>query len=356
MNPPSAGIPGRVLSVAVIGCGAIGSYLAGKLAASGAVVSVVARGPHRDAMAQRGLRLEGTDGSVDRVHVHVVPSIDAVASHDIAVIGFKSYQLPPLARELAALARRCALTVTIQNGVPWWFLQGMGGTYDGRVIRSVDPAGELAAAFAGASLAPGFAFKSAELTEPGVLRHRVAANDRFAFGVLEAEHRPALERWVAALVAAGVPGQVDPAPRQTAWLKLMGNLPVNPLSALTRACVGDIATFPATRDLMVAMIGEGMRVAGRLGVRLEVDPHERIERSANLGSAKASMLQDLERGRPMEIEAIVGAVVELAEMTGADIPVVRAVHACLQLLGRTSAGPSGAANPAGAPQDRSGRA
>ena len=338
MNPsaapsPAAGVaPARVL---VIGAGAIGGLLAARLALAGHEVSVVARGAHAAAMQRRDHILLEAHGEVRQAPVTAFDALAAAPPAEFVFITLKGYQLPPLAAALGALARAARVCVPIQNGIGWWYFQKQAGPHAGRVVRAVDPEGALAAAFAGVTLAPGFASMAAEVVAPGHVVTPASAADAVLLGPLDpgdAGNVAAAQAAAAVIASSGLGAQAVEV-RQAGWAKLLGNIWTNPVGALTGSTISHLASHPAGLDLARALMREAEAVANALGMIPGLDYEARFERSRTLRQGiKSSMLQDIERGRPTERLAIVSALVELAGVAGLDAPRARTLDACLQLL------------------------
>lgn len=325
------------MRLCVYGAGAIGGFLAGRLSLAGHDVTAVARGAHLEAIRRDGLTLATIGGRVEKARgVRGIGPEEAGADggpdFDLLVVTLKAHQIPPLAREIARLSARSAVTVPLQNGIPWWYFHRHGGAHEGLAVEAVDPGGVIASAIGTAGLIPAVASKAAEVEEPGVVRHKVTPGDRFPMGELDGAMSGRLADTVGLFADAGIPAEAVPDIRAEVWAKLLGNLTLNPLGALTGATVDRIVGHPRSRELCLRMMREALAVAAAFGVAPASDPEARIRRSEALGAAKPSMLQDRERGRPMEVEAIVGAVVELAGIAGIPVPSTEAVYACASLL------------------------
>jgi 2-dehydropantoate 2-reductase len=320
------------MRVCVYGAGAIGGFLAGRLSLAGHDVVAVARGAHLEAIRRDGLTLVGSDGRVEKAAGVRGATPDEVGPVDLLVVTLKAHQIPPLAREIARLSARAAVTVPLQNGIPWWYFHRHGGAHEGLAVEAVDPGGAVAAAIGTAGVVPAIAAKSAEVEAPGIVRHVVTHGDRFPMGELDGAMSGRLAETAGLFKAAGIPADAVPDIRTEVWAKLLGNLPLNPLGALTGATIAGTVGHPHARELCLAMMREALLVAAAFGAVPAIDPEARIRRSESIGEVKASMLQDLERGRPMEVGAIIGAVVDLAGIAGIPVPSTRAVHACASLL------------------------
>ncbi|MGE0800771.1 MAG: ketopantoate reductase family protein [Lautropia sp.] len=320
----------------IVGAGAIGGFLAGRLAQAGSDVHVVTRGPHREALARAGLHLIGSDGSEARVPLATHADIDAAAAaagtpFDVVLVCLKAHQLLPVAPALGRVARHAQLLVPVHNGVGWWYFQKSAGRFAGEPIRAVDPDGRLIAELPVDRTVPMFAFKSAQVTEPGVVRYLAAPSDRFPLGELDGHRTERVAALIAAFTAAGL-ASAETDVRATMWSKLLGNIYANPISALTGVAIGRLAAFPPTRALSVELMRECSAVAQALGVVVPMSIDERLARAAEVPLARPSMLQDREAGRPMEVEPILGALAELGAKTGIPTPHVAALLACLRLI------------------------
>ncbi len=338
-SPPTLQLqPKRVL---VVGAGAIGGLLAARLALAGHDVSVVARGAHCAAMRERGHLLLETRAGTQRAHVTAWETLAAAPAAEVVFVTLKAYQLPALAEDLAAKAHAAKLFVPIQNGIPWWYFQRAGGVNEGRSVHAVDPEGKLArrrtgvahlALTSGAPVVPGFATVAAEVIAPGHVLHPAFDEDAIPVGPLAAEDRHLAEAAAAVVSSTGFHAPLVDV-RQFAWVKLLGNIWTNPLGALGRATVAHVATVPASRKLALALMKEAESVARALGVEPGLDFEKRLERARRLRQGvKSSMLQDIERGRATERQAIVTAVVELAALAGIEVPRIATLDVCMELL------------------------
>jgi len=318
----------------VVGAGSIGGYVGVKLAAAGEDVTLIARGANLEAIRVRGMRLTMADGTD-----YIAPGIKATASlaeagpQDVVILAMKAHQLASVARDLHHLLHAGTVVVPMQNGIPWWYFQRHGGPFEGRRIESVDPGGTIAAAIDPARIIGCVVYPACELAAPGVVRH--IEGDRFPLGELDGTESARVVRLAEAFVRAGLKAPVLGAVRAEIWLKLWGNLTFNPISALTHSTLVDICQFPPTRELAAAMMREAEQVANKLGVTFRVTLDKRIAGAEKVGKHKTSMLQDVEAGRDPEIDALVGAVIELGVLTGVPTPHVDAVYALVKLLGRT---------------------
>lgn len=317
----------------IVGAGALGGYLAARLALAGHPVSVVARGPHLDAMRAAGGLVLVEPGAAERfAPLRAVASVDDAPAADVVMVALKAHQVADAAPAIARAAAGASLLVPMQNGVPWWyFLRGDAGRFAGRHVASVDPTGAIASALPIDRLAPLFCFKSTEVVGPGRVRHLPSASEQHLCGALEEHDASRLAPFVAELVDAGLPARAAPA-RQTVWLKLLGNIFANPLCALTQVPLGLAVGTPDGRTLAAALMGECVAVAAAHGVAIPMSADERLARAAAVRDARPSMLQDRDAGRRMELDAILGGLVELGGLVDVDTPTTRTLLACLRVV------------------------
>ena len=306
------------MRIGIFGAGAIGGFMGARLSLAGADVTFVARGPHLAAMQANGVTLHSADGT----HVarpRCVGSAEAAGSQDFTIVTLKAHALPAAAPDIARMVGRDGTLVTGINGVPYWYFHGVAGPFRDRRIESVDPGGRVWDMLPPACVLGMVIYPAAEVTEPGVVTHTYG--DRFLLGEPDGARSPRAEALSAALVAAGLKAPVRPRIRDDIWLKLWGNMAFNPLSALTHSTLDRLAFVPDLRAVVRAVMQEGHAVAKALGVTLAIDVDRRLDGAGEVGAHRTSMLQDLERGRPMEIEALLGAVVELGALTETPMPV-----------------------------------
>jgi 2-dehydropantoate 2-reductase len=322
------------MRICIFGAGAIGGLIAARLAARGeAEVTVIARGPHLAAMQADGLRLRsGGDEIVTRPRC--VASAEEAGPQDYVLVTLKAHALPAAAAQMQPLLGPETAIVSAVNGVPWWYFHGMGGPHEGRVVESVDPGGVVSRLLPPARAIGCIVYPAAEVIAPGVVAHTYG--DRFSLGEPDGSRSPRAQRLAEALIAAGFKAPVRPRIRDELWVKLWGNLAFNPISALTTATLDVLIADPGQRGVARAMMLEAQRVAEALGIRFAIDVDRRIAGAAEVGAHKTSMLQDLERGRPMEIEALLGAVVELADLVGEAAPTCRTVLALVRARARAA--------------------
>ncbi|MEO5845437.1 MAG: 2-dehydropantoate 2-reductase [Caldimonas sp.] len=319
---------------AVVGAGAIGGYLGAKLSLAGEDVTVLARNQTLAAIGARGLRLVLEDGS--ELHAKAVRAVgDATDAgpQDAVLLAVKAHQVRDVLPGITRLLGPATLLVTMTNGIPWWYFQRLPGPWQGRTLDSVDPGGLLAAAIDPAAVIGSVVYPAAEVVEPGIVR--VVEGNRFSLGELDGSRSERIETLAHAFMNAGFKAPVTKDIRAEIWLKLWGNLSFNPVSALTHATLAGICRDPDGRALVETMMAEAQRVAEKLGVVFKLSIEKRIAGAAAVGEHKTSMLQDVEHGRPLELAALVGSVVELARITATPVPAIEAVHRAASLLART---------------------
>ncbi|MEP6619284.1 MAG: 2-dehydropantoate 2-reductase [bacterium] len=322
------------MRIAIVGAGAIGGYLGGWLAAAGDEVTFIARGANLEAIRARGMRVIGEDGKeVLAAGAMACERMSEAGPHDLVLLTVKAHQVAAVAGELHHLCNAETPIVTMQNGIPWWYFHKHGGLHDGSPVRSADPDGTIGRLIDPSRIVGSVVYPAATLVAPGVVH--VVEGRRFALGELDGSSSERVRAVSERFVHAGFKAPILDDIRSEIWLKLWGNLSFNPISALTHATLVDLLQFPETRELSVQMMREAEVVAGKLGITFRVGIDKRIAGAEKVGAHKTSMLQDVEAGRPMEIEALVGAVVELGRLTGTPTPHIDAVYACVRLLAKT---------------------
>jgi 2-dehydropantoate 2-reductase len=320
------------MRVCVVGAGAIGGLVAVKLSEIGEDVTVVARGAHLAAVRERGLKLL-MDG-VERVaRLRATDRVAEVGPQDLVILALKAHQVAPVAPEVGGLLGPETVLVTAQNGIPWWYFFGHGGPYQGTRLESVDPGGAIAGHLDVARVIGSIIYPASEIVAPGVVRH--IEGNRISLGELDGSESERLRRLVELFRRAGFKARAASDIRSEIWLKLWGNLTFNPVSALTHATLADLCRFPPARALAASMMREAQQIGEKLGVSFAVSIEKRIAGAEAVGAHKTSMLQDVENGRPLEIEALLGSVIELGALTGTPTPHLQAVYACASLLART---------------------
>ena len=324
------------MKYAIVGAGAIGGYLGAKLALAGEEVTFIARNKNLAAINAQGFKLLLPEG--EALHARNVRAVQDPADagpQDVVLLTTKAHQLRDLLPGLRGLFGPETMVVTMINGVPWWYVQRLGGAFDGRTLASVDPDGALAAGIEVERLIGSIVYPAAELVKPGVVR--LIEGNRFSLGELDGTRTPRIERLSQSMMAAGFKSPVSRDIRSEIWVKLWGNLSFNPISALTHATLEDICRFALSRELAARMMSEAQAVGEKLGVAFKISLDQRINGAEAVGAHKTSMLQDVEQGRGLELQALVGSVVELARITGTPTPTIDAIYAATALLGQTLA-------------------
>jgi 2-dehydropantoate 2-reductase len=328
------------MKIAIVGAGAIGGYLGGWLAAAGEDVTFIARGANLQAIREHGMRVIGENGAeVTAKGALACEHMSEAGPQDVVLLTVKAHQVAPIAGELAHLCHEQTTIVTMQNGIPWWYFHKQGGEFDGTPVRSADPEGTIGRLIDPARIIGSVVYPAATLVAPGVVQ--VQEGRRFALGELDGSTSARAQAISASFVSAGFKAPILDDIRSEIWLKLWGNLSFNPISALTHSTLVDLLQFPLTRELSMQMMREAEAIANRLGVTFRVGIDKRIAGAEKVGAHKTSMLQDIEAGKQIEIEALVGAVVELGRLTGIPTPHVDAVYACASLLAKTLADQGG---------------
>ena len=321
------------MKICVVGAGAIGGFMAVRLAHAGHEVSAIARGPHLAAIRASGLKLVEAGHELVATDLAATDRIADVGRQDVVLLALKAHQVTPVVDELPALFGPDTVMVTLQNGIPWWYFQKLGGPYADRVVETVDPGGRLFKAIDPDRLIGCIAYPAATVAEPGVIRH--IEGHKFPVGELDGLDTERLGLVSDLFEQAGFTSRRLDDIRSEIWLKLWGNLTFNPISALTHSTLVAICQFPLTRALAATMMTEAQAVGERLGARFRVPMERRIAGAEGVGAHKTSMLQDVEAGKPLEVDGMLGVVVELAEVTGVEVPTLRALYACVSLLNNT---------------------
>lgn len=319
------------MRVCIVGAGAIGGLLGVRLALSGEQVSVLARTSTLDAIRSDGMKLIEPDGSV-LVATNVAASDDfaSLGPQDLVILALKAHQIVEIAPQLAALYDESTVVLPLQNGVPWWFFQKFPGPFEGRRLQTLDPDGTLERHIPPERIVGSIAYPAAERDAPGVFR--LIEGDRFPVGELDGERSSRVTAIARVLTDAGFKSRVLTDIRSHLWVKAWGNMAMNPISALTGATLAEICQFPATRSLAAQMMVESSEVAEKLGLHLRLSVEQRIEGAEKVGDHKTSMLQDVEAGRVLEIEPLIGSFIELGQLTTTDMPTTQTVYSLVSLL------------------------
>jgi len=328
------------MKIAIVGAGAIGGYLGAKLANAGEAVTFIARNQNLAAIQKNGFRLILEDGREEHAPgVRAAQRMADAGPQDAVLLTVKAHQLGDLLPDLQALLGPNTMVVTMINGIPWWYFHRLAGAHEGRGLESVDPGGRIAACIPSERIIGSVVYPAAELVAPGVVR--IIEGNRFTLGELDGSRSERIEALSQAMMRAGFKAPVSRDIRSEIWLKLWGNLSFNPISALTHATLEDICTFGPSRLLATNMMAEAQTVAEKLGVVFKISLEKRIAGAQAVGAHKTSMLQDVEHGRALELDALVGSVVELGRITDTPTPTIDAIFAATQLLAHTLASHKG---------------
>jgi len=322
------------MNITVIGAGAIGGHIAAKLAAAGERVKVVARGAQLKAIRECGLVLK-EDGEEIAARVEATDRIAEAGGADLVVLAVKAHQLTPIAADVASIIKPATMVMTTQNGIPWWYFLKHGGRYEGHQLESVDPGGVIADHLPIDAIIAAISYQAAEIESPGVIRH--IEGHRLPLAEIDGRKTERIAALSELFTRAGFKSPALQDVRTEIWTKLWGNLTFNPVSALSHATLEDICRFLPTRALAAAMMREAQTVGEAFGVRFRLSIEKRIAGAESIGAHKTSMLQDIERGRAIEIDALLGSVIELARLAEVATPHLDAVYAVTKLLGETVA-------------------
>ena len=316
------------------GGGAIGGYLAVQLARSGNEVTVVARGATLEAIQKNGLKLitdEHPEGLTAKVNI--VDRVVDAGVQDLVILAMKAHQVTPIAHFLPSIIGPETVVIPMQNGIPFWYFQRHGGEFENRVVETVDPDGTIMNAINPQNILGCVVYPAAVTVAPGVIKH--VEGNRFPIGELDGSTTPRAQRISETFIAAGLKSPILESIRSEIWLKLWGNMTFNPISALTHATLIEICQHPLARELAYDMMVEARDVAHRLGITFRLGIEKRIEGAEKVGRHKTSMLQDVEAGRGLEVDALLGSVIELGNMVGIPTPRLKAVYALTALLGQS---------------------
>ena len=314
---------------AVYGAGAIGAYMGAKLSAAGEDVALIARGPHLEAIRENGVRIRSSDGDFD-ARLMATNDPNEIGKVDVVVLSVKAHGLTAIAPLLAPMLGPNTIVLPAQNGIPWWYFQSHGGRWEGTQLESVDPGGIITKHIATERIVGCVVYPAATIVEPGIIRHE--EGNRFSIGELDGSSSLRCKELAAAIGSSGLRAPVRSNIRQEIWVKLLGNLAFNPVSALTKASMVEIAMDPDARSVVQTMMEEAYAVAKALGVEIPSSIEQRLAGAQNVGEHKTSMLQDVEAAKPIEIGGLVGSVLELGSLLGIPMPYTNTVYACTKLL------------------------
>ncbi len=322
------------MKVAIVGAGAVGGYVGAKLARAGEHVTFMARGTNLQVLRDTGITLLLPDGTTQGpTHVSATDDYPATGHQDLLILAVKAHQLEAVAAPASHLIGPHTLIVTMQNGIPYWYFHQYGGALSGHILTSVDPSGHIARHIPASQVIGCVVYPAAEQVAPGIVR--LIEGDRFPVGEPDGSVSERARTISACFEKAGFKSPVLASIRAEIWLKLWGNLAFNPISALTRSTLADICEDTGARQLAFNMMSEAQRIGESLGITFRVPIDKRIAGAAKVGHHKTSMLQDLEAGRTLEIDALLGAVTELGRLTGIRTPHLDAIYALTRRLSHT---------------------
>jgi 2-dehydropantoate 2-reductase len=318
----------------IVGAGAIGGFVGAKLALAGEDVTFIARGRNLEAIRAHGMHIYYRDGREEiATTAKATDDYAEAGTFDAIIIALKAHQVGAVAGKLSALYQENTVVIPMQNGIPFWYFHDHGGELAGRTVETVDPGGVVKDAIPKERLIGCVVYPATELVDPGKVVH--IEGDRFPIGELNGAPSERATRISEAFVRAGLKCPLLENVRAEMWLKLWGNLTFNPISALTHATLQDICEDPYGKELAAQMMKEAQAVAEYLGITFRVPLEKRIEGARKVGKHKTSMLQDVEAGRSIEVDALVGSVVEMGDLTGIPVPTIRAVFQATKLLETT---------------------
>jgi 2-dehydropantoate 2-reductase len=318
----------------VAGAGAIGAYIGARMSQAGFDVTLYARGPHLRAMHEHGVQVKTSEGDFV-AHPTIASSLEDVGRVDVVFLGVKAHGLPQLAPHLQPVLGPNTTVVSTQNGIPWWYFQGFGGEWEGLRLERIDPGGVISSAIEAHRVVGSIVYLSTEITAPGVIQH--IEGNRITLGEPDGTRSDRIRKISEALVASELRCPITARIRHEIWVKVLGNASLNPVSALTRATIVQMVRDPGVGLVIRSIMQEVEEVSRKLGMELPISIDQRIAGAGKVGEHKTSMLQDLEAGRPMELEALVGAVVELGERVGLPMTCTRTVYNCAKLLAERAA-------------------
>jgi 2-dehydropantoate 2-reductase len=322
------------MKIAIVGVGAIGGYVGTRLALAGEDVTFIARGANLDALRTRGIRLQSAAGAEESLpKVVATDDYSGAGAQDIIILAMKAHQVEAVVGEVPKMFAADTIVVPMQNGIPYWYFHRHGGRLAGTRVHSVDPNGLIYDKIPCERVVGCVVYPAAELVSPGVIRH--VEGNRFPVGEPDGTISSRVSRLAQCFVKGGMQAPILSDIRAEVWLKLWGNLTFNPISALSRATLAGICQYPPSRAVAVAMMSEAQSVANKLGITFRVPLEKRIAGAEKVGHHKTSMLQDVENARTLEIDALLGSVLELANLTDTPTPHIETVYALTKLLAKT---------------------
>nr|WP_310278095.1 2-dehydropantoate 2-reductase [Haloactinomyces albus] len=348
MYPSNLGRAEFDVRVAVLGAGAIGAYVGASLHRAGAEVHLIARGPHLEALRRNGVQVLSPRGDFS-VRPHATDDPTEVGPVDHIFLGLKANSYAAAGSMIRPLLHEKTTIIAAQNGIPWWYFHGLAGAHEDHCIQSVDPGGAVTEALSLHRAIGCVVYAATELEAPGVVRH--LEGTRFSIGEPDGSLSERCREFSDAMVAGGLKCPVESDLRPEIWIKLMGNIAFNPISALTRATLAGMCRHRDVRELVTTMMRETLEVAAGLGCHPDIAIERRMAGAERTGEHKTSTLQDLEKGKPLELDVLLAAVVELADLAGVAAPTLRTINALADLLNQqiedaASGAPSVAAAPA----------
>jgi len=311
------------VKLCIFGAGAMGGWIGGLLARQGVDVTLIARGPHLAAMKERGLTIR-MNGDEFVTHPRLTDDPEEAGPQDYVFISLKAHSVPPVAEKMLPLLGPDTAVVTASNGIPWWYFYKMAGPWENHRLETVDPGGKQWDVFGPERAIGCILWPACEVVEPGVIQHEYG--DRISLGEPDGSRSERMVALSQALQSAGLKAPIRPNLRNETWVKIWGNVSLNPVSALTNSTIKDMLTDPGTHGVIRQMMAEAQQVGEKLGVRFGMQVDQRIKGAQEVGAHRTSMLQDLERGRPMEIDAIVGVVSELGRLVDVPTPTIDTVY------------------------------
>jgi 2-dehydropantoate 2-reductase len=322
------------MKIGIVGAGAMGGLIAVRLARAGQPVTVVDRGAHLQGIQKNGLKLVHADGGEEiATNLRAVATCAEAGPQDLIFLAVKANQIAPVAAELSSMFHAQTAVIPVQNGLPWWYFQRFNGPHANYRMRTADPDGVIAQHIDATRIIGCVVYPAGELIAPGVIRH--VEGDRLPIGELDGVETERVKQISEVITGAGLKAPILPDIRSEIWLKLWGNLSFNPISALTHATLVDLCQDPTTRELASDMMREAQAIGEKLGATFRVPLEKRIAGAEKVGKHKTSTLQDVEAGRAIEIDALIGSVKELGEVTGVKTPHIDAVYALMSLLAKT---------------------
>ena len=321
------------MKICIVGAGAIGGMLGVKLALGGNDVTLILRGTNLAAVRQNGLTLIEENGNeLSAKPVSATSDISEAGVQDVVILSLKAHQVAAVAADLPQLMHSATRVVTMQNGIPWWYFHKLPGNYTDMPVRAVDPDGVIAKYIPIDSVIGSVVYPASEVIRPGVIK--VIEGNRFTLGEIDGSDTASVRAISDAFKTAGFKAPISMDIRSEIWLKVWGNLSFNPISALTHATLEDICLYPPTRELAASMMTEAQAIGEKLGVQFKVSLDRRIAGAQAVGQHKTSMLQDIEQGRALELQALVASVIELGQMTEIPTPTIQCVYALASLLAK----------------------